>query len=417
MPDTRDPRSVIEAAEQAASAGDYASAEALLREAADLQEASLGPLHPELANTLNNLGVVCEIIGKPDDAERCFRRACEIAAVALEPGHPFIATSRTNLADFCAARGKAVDAPVPPPPSVGVGVDVEQPQPPPAVNREADVRPPPPPPAVDRVADVRPQPSPAVARDVDVRQPPPPRTVDRKIEVRQAQPVPVQPARSTPEIPPRSVEKPASRPLPMFGLIAGGLVVIALATTMLLRPTSNPQPTLEESAAAPAESPATPTAVKPIPPKPVEPRPAPPAPVDVPKTTAPTKTEQAAAKRPAPTSVPASAPIVVDVQLCKDGRTGGPIAGGWRCDPASSPVAPGRLLFYTRLKSPAATTVEHRWYRGDRLRQSVDLAIRPNPGSGYRTYSRNTVWEPGDWRVELRTRDGALLHQERFTVR
>ena len=75
MPDTREPRSVIEAAEQAAAAGDYASAERLLREAAGLQEASLGPLHPDVANTLNNLGVVCEITGKPDEAEQCFRRA------------------------------------------------------------------------------------------------------------------------------------------------------------------------------------------------------------------------------------------------------------------------------------------------------------------------------------------------------
>ena len=79
MPDIREPRSVIDRAEQAAAAGDYASAERLLREAADLQEASLGPLHPDLANTLNNLGVVCEITDKPADAERCFRRANEIA--------------------------------------------------------------------------------------------------------------------------------------------------------------------------------------------------------------------------------------------------------------------------------------------------------------------------------------------------
>ena len=33
----------------------------LLRQAARLQEASLGPRHPDLANTLNNLGIVCEI--------------------------------------------------------------------------------------------------------------------------------------------------------------------------------------------------------------------------------------------------------------------------------------------------------------------------------------------------------------------
>jgi hypothetical protein len=74
-------------------------------------------------------------------------------------------------------------------------------------------------------------------------------------------------------------------------------------------------------------------------------------------------------------------------------------------------------LFYTRLKSPADTTVQHRWYRGDRLYQAVDLPIRANTSTGYRTYSRNTVDGSGDWRVEVRTTDGVLLHEERFVVR
>jgi hypothetical protein len=82
----------------------------------------------------------------------------------------------------------------------------------------------------------------------------------------------------------------------------------------------------------------------------------------------------------------------------------------------SRPAAPGRLVFYTRLKSPRDTKVQHRWYQGNRLRQSTDLTIRANPGSGYRTFSRNTV-SSGEWRVELRSHDGALLHEERFTVR
>ena len=69
MPEPREPRSIIEAAEQAAAAGNYAAAEELLREAALLQEASLGLLHPDLANTLNNLGVVCESTGNPVEAE------------------------------------------------------------------------------------------------------------------------------------------------------------------------------------------------------------------------------------------------------------------------------------------------------------------------------------------------------------
>jgi len=116
MPEPREPRSIIEAAEQSAAAGDYASAERLLREAAVVQEATLGPLHPDLANTLNNLGVVCEMNDNPVDAEDCFRRAYAIATTALKPDHPFVATSRQNLRDFCAARGKAVDVPSHPEP-------------------------------------------------------------------------------------------------------------------------------------------------------------------------------------------------------------------------------------------------------------------------------------------------------------
>ena len=38
-------------------------------------------------------------------------------------------------------------------------------------------------------------------------------------------------------------------------------------------------------------------------------------------------------------------------------------------------------------------------------------------GSGYRTFSRQTVNDSGEWRVELRASDGTLLREERFTVR
>src|SRR5262245_45648862 len=101
MPEPSELQIVVNAAEQAAAAGDYASAEFLLLEAARLQEASLGPLHQDVANTLNNLGVVCEITDKPVDAEAFYRRAHAIATAVLEPDHPFVATSRKNLTDFC----------------------------------------------------------------------------------------------------------------------------------------------------------------------------------------------------------------------------------------------------------------------------------------------------------------------------
>src|SRR5918996_750822 len=105
MPEPREPRSLIAAAEQAAGAGDYVSAERLLREAARLQEAELGPIHPDLANTLNNLGIICDITDKADDAERYYRKAYAIAAAVFHPDHPFVTTSRKNLMDFCEARG------------------------------------------------------------------------------------------------------------------------------------------------------------------------------------------------------------------------------------------------------------------------------------------------------------------------
>src|SRR5580704_371836 len=114
MPETRELRAFVDAAEQAAAAGEYAAAEHLLREAVLLQEDRLGSLHPDLANTLNNLGVVCEITDKPADAELCYRRAYAIATAALEPDHLFVATSRKNLRDFCEARGTPVELPIPP---------------------------------------------------------------------------------------------------------------------------------------------------------------------------------------------------------------------------------------------------------------------------------------------------------------
>jgi hypothetical protein len=80
-------------------------------------------------------------------------------------------------------------------------------------------------------------------------------------------------------------------------------------------------------------------------------------------------------------------------------------------------VAPGSLVYYTRIKAASATAVEHRWYHGDDLQQRVSLSVAANPTAGYRTYSRLAVSAAGSWRVELRTTGGTLLHEERFTVR
>lgn len=379
MPETRELRSVVDAAEQAAAAGDYASAEQLLREAALLQEASLGPLHPDLANTLNNLGVVCEITEKPVDAEHYFRRACTIATAVLEPDHPFVATSRKNLEDFCEARGKAVDSPTPPP----------------AVAADRDA------PAIG-YADLPPEPS----------------------SYEESRPV---------------ASRRWSRPLAIGALIAAGLFVMFIGTATWFRSNDEVESSPGSPSVSPPGSPAT-TAGAP---------PGDPSPTDVPKetrsnrsgpvgvgpktgntiSTTPTgrQVRESSSMPPAAAESRATAasvrppPLVAAAHLCRDLSPGGPrgSSSDWQCVPPSLPVGPGSLFFYTRLKSPTDTTIQHRWYRGDRLRQVVDLPIRANTIGGYRTYSHNTVNNQGaaEWRVELRTRDGVLLHEERFVVR
>jgi hypothetical protein len=105
-------------------------------------------------------------------------------------------------------------------------------------------------------------------------------------------------------------------------------------------------------------------------------------------------------------------PTVATAQLCTALRA-------WRCEPADREVPPGPMFFYTQVKSVTDTTIEHRWYQGGRLHQAVQLRIQANPGAGYRTYSRSTISNQrvGGWRVELRSAEGVVLHEVRFTVR
>ena len=335
MPETREARSVVEAAEEAAAANDYARAEQLLREAAILQEADLGPLHPDLANTLNNLGVVCEIAKKPVDAEQFFRRANAIATAVLQPDHPFVATSRKNLEDFCAARGIAVNTLIP---------------------------------------EMPPEPS---------------------------------PVGESPQVAPHVPSTQSSRRLALGALVAAALLLTFVGTLTWLRSRDRAESTLGSSSPLPPRDPIPADAPK-------ETRDAPPPPPAATESRTPkaSKAQPRAASRP---------PLVAAAHVCSRLSTSG--TGGsssdWQCASLSPPASPGSLYFYTRLKSPTDTTVQHAWYRGNRLFQVVELSIRANTSDGYRTYSRATVnnQSAADWKVELRTKDGNLLHEERFAVR
>ncbi len=104
---------ILDSAERAISAEDYASAESLLREVARLQTKRLGPTHPALASTYNNLGIVCEKAKRLDDAGHFYQQAFVIASDALDSEDPLVVTSRQNFTDFCRMHGM-VDAPATP---------------------------------------------------------------------------------------------------------------------------------------------------------------------------------------------------------------------------------------------------------------------------------------------------------------
>jgi hypothetical protein len=385
MPNPRTIGAALEAAEQAAGSGDPATAERCLREAAALQEVELGHLHPDLANTLNNLGVVCEQTGKLDDAEQCYRRAYGIAKRALVPDHPFIATAEDNLRQFCEARGIPF-----------LPTDSAPGLPAPGAARMA--------PAAAAAA------APALAA-VPARGP---AVLTSDAHGRAAAPSS------------HSVTAGPNRPA-VVGVV--GLVLLTLLLAWMFGgrsseaplATTNPPDVRGEArtTTSRAPAPANAEAARPDRAAPSLPRPAEPARspvVDGRAATSTTSTTPPTAATPAVTTAAAGATTVTVLRasLCRTLETNG--TPDWRCDAAGADVPAGSLSFYTRVAAPRDTTVEHRWYRDDALRQRVELRIRANAESGFRTYSRTTV-SPGAWRVELRGSNGDLLQQERVVVR
>jgi hypothetical protein len=345
MTEQPDARHLLDQAEAAAGAGDLASAGDLLRGAARIQEERLGPLHPDLANTLNNLAVVSEKTGRSVEAETLYRRAAAIAAKALPPDHPMVVASRQNLEDFCRARGLSIEVPAT---AIPPTRDTEQ-----KVHAVVSQHP-----AKPETKRVRP----------DVAKAPP-----------------SSPGRSS-----RSV-----------AWVAAGAVILVSAVLLVLRPWSSrdasvPAPTpavtqpAKEMSPGVAEAPAKPSVEHPDPP-----------------TAAPRRDSRTPA-----TDKPGSI-TVTTAQVCRAFSASGT---NWRCDQVGRSTAPGSMVLYTRVRSPRDTAVWHRWYHGDTLRQSVMLRIEANATEGYRTYSRLTVDE-GDWRLEVRSADGQLLREQRFSVR
>jgi len=414
-------RPILDAAEQAASVQDFASAEHFLRQAATLQEAQLGATHPDLANTLNNLGIVCERTGNTSEAESCYRRAYAIARSTLAAEDPLVLTSGQNLREFCAATGRPFEL-------------IAAPPKPPAPAPPAPVAPAP----LAPVAPAPPAPVTAAPRA--------PVTAAPRTPVSAAPPASVAAAPSAsvpfaPRTPPASPSSPRidhdtlrtqianvaaaavsveaktrSRHRSAIWVVLGSAIVLALIILFADRmsrssesttPPAAPGPSPAETP-APAEQPPAPTASAPQPTG-VAPAPGRSAVTEAAKPPSVPATRTASDKGPTPTG---SATVsLAESQLCRS-------LSNWQCSPATNPAEPGLFIFYTRVKSARDTTVQHRWYLNGDLRRSVDLRVGANSSEGYRTFSRNTVAAErrGNWTIEVRDAGGALLHEERFLV-
>jgi len=194
----------------------------------------------------------------------------------------------------------------------------------------------------------------------------------------------------------------------LLGWLAIGVVALVAAALLVRRPWSSS----ETSTSVPTATPNAPQAADPAPSAPAMPAPIVQA---QPPDGVPTGDRRDVITRGRTASASSSGAIsLATARLCQTFSTSG---RSWRCDPAGESVARGPIVLYTRVRSPRDAAVVHRWYREDTLQQSVTLTVRANATEGYRTYSRQTVDRVGNWRVEVRSADGDLLHEQRFAVR
>jgi tetratricopeptide (TPR) repeat protein len=78
--------------------GRYAEAEPLYRHGLAIREKAPGPEHPDVGNSLTNLGLLYLAQNRYAEAEPLYKRGLAIREKTLGSEHPDVATSLTNLA-------------------------------------------------------------------------------------------------------------------------------------------------------------------------------------------------------------------------------------------------------------------------------------------------------------------------------
>ena len=103
-------RRLHDEAEQLSERGDYAAARAAFVEALAIREATLGPEHPDTAESLNELAVALTDLGEYAAARPLFERAVRIRERALGARDPAVARSLNGMARVLLHLGDAAEA-------------------------------------------------------------------------------------------------------------------------------------------------------------------------------------------------------------------------------------------------------------------------------------------------------------------
>jgi CHAT domain-containing protein/Tfp pilus assembly protein PilF len=90
--------------------GRYADAEPLFKRSLDIAEKASGPNHPEFAGSLDNLASLYIHQGRYADAEPLIKRSLAIYEKTLGPNHPYVSTPLNDLASLYKTQGRYAEA-------------------------------------------------------------------------------------------------------------------------------------------------------------------------------------------------------------------------------------------------------------------------------------------------------------------
>ena len=97
-------------ANELSRAGKYEQAVVVARKALEVAEKNVGPNHPDVATSLNNLAVLYDTQGQYAQAEPLLKRALAINEKALGPNHPAVGMTLNNLSVLYRATNRDKEA-------------------------------------------------------------------------------------------------------------------------------------------------------------------------------------------------------------------------------------------------------------------------------------------------------------------